>query len=81
MKDLRKILKRGRVQLLNPNKDELKEMYKEFKKSSQMIKQKWKQLCSEQIDVNAEEEKDEMQKSETQDIQMKQKHDETKEDT
>ena len=91
MKDMRKILKRGRVQLLNPNEDGLKEMYKEFKKSSKIISKKWKQLCSEQIPVNPEEEKDETQKlvkrkaatlnPETQDIQRKQKHDETGEDT
>ena len=30
MKDMRKILKRGRVQLLNPNENDLRETYKEF---------------------------------------------------
>ena len=46
MKSLRKTLKRGRVQLLNWNKDdaEIEETYKEFKNMSKMIKKKFKGL-------------------------------------
>ena len=41
---MRKILKRGRSVLLNPDIDDLKETYKEFKNSSKIIKKKWKEL-------------------------------------
>ena len=44
MKNMQKILKRGRSVLLNPDIDDLKETYKEFKNSSKIIKKKWKEL-------------------------------------
>ena len=44
MKNMRKILKRGRSVLLNPDIDDLKETYTEFKNSSKVIKKKWKEL-------------------------------------
>ena len=44
MKNMQKILKRGRSVLLNPDIDNLKETYKEFKNSSKIIKKKWKEL-------------------------------------
>ena len=44
MKNLRKILKRGRSVLLNPSIDDLNETYQMFKKSSKIIKKQWKAL-------------------------------------